>query len=136
MRSLRSRLIAAYLLATLVPFGATVWVTLTLIDRSLGYATTQELDRVSRTFERTVRQFYQRERESLRRDARAGGVRPSMYDAASAANDWPADVVAFWESGEAEGFDLAGDDGARLEYKQRVDGGGPSMRATSAAASR
>jgi hypothetical protein len=49
VKSLRSRLIVAYLAATIVPFAATVWVTMALIDRSLGYATTQELDRVSNT---------------------------------------------------------------------------------------
>ena len=42
MRSLRSRLILAFLAATVLPFGATVWVTSSLLDRSLAYATTQK----------------------------------------------------------------------------------------------
>ena len=118
MKSLRSRLIVAYVVATLVPLAATVWVTIALIDRSLGYATTQELDRVSKTLERAVRQFYQRERDALRQDALAGRVRPSAYDAGTQ-SAWPEPVRAFWESGEAERFDLSGDGGDRLEYFRR-----------------
>jgi two-component system, NtrC family, nitrogen regulation sensor histidine kinase NtrY len=122
MRSLRSRLIVAFLAATILPFGATVWVTSSLLDRSLAYATTQELDNVSRTLERTVRQFYQRERESLRSDAMRGGIPAAAYGHADAAT-WPDPVRAFWESGEAEGFELAGDGGHVLEYMQRSERG-------------
>ena len=64
MHSLRAKLIAAFIVATLVPLGATIWITTSLLERSLGYATTAELDRLSRTLEGTVRQFYQREREA------------------------------------------------------------------------
>ena len=71
MRSLRTRLIAAFLVATLVPLGATIWITMSLLDRSLGYATTGELDGLSRTLEATVRRFYERERQALERDAKA-----------------------------------------------------------------
>ena len=48
MTRLRTRLIAAFLASTLLPFGATVWITTTLLDRSLRYSTTGELDRLSR----------------------------------------------------------------------------------------
>ena len=46
--TLRNRLIAAFLASTLVPLAATVWITTSLLDRSLRYATTGELDRLSR----------------------------------------------------------------------------------------
>ena len=46
MTRLRSRLIAAFLASTLLPLGATVWITTSLLDRSLRYATTGELDRL------------------------------------------------------------------------------------------
>ena len=59
MHSLRAKLIAAFMIATLVPLGATIWITTSLLERSLGYATTAEIDRLSRTLEGTVRQFYQ-----------------------------------------------------------------------------
>ena len=54
MHSLRSKLIAAFIIATLMPLGATIWITTSLLERSLGYATTEELDRLSRTLEGTV----------------------------------------------------------------------------------
>ena len=72
--TLRTRLIAAFLASTLLPLAATVWITTTLIDRSLRYATTGELDRLSRTLETTAKQFYQRERDALKQDALAGRV--------------------------------------------------------------
>ena len=55
MTRLRNRLIAAFLASTLLPLIATVWITTTLLDRSLGYATTGELDRLSRTLESTAK---------------------------------------------------------------------------------
>ena len=72
--SLRNRLIAAFLVATLLPLGATIWITTSLLERSLGYATTEELDGLSRTLEATMRQFYERERRSLKQDAAAARV--------------------------------------------------------------
>ena len=72
MHSLRAKLIAAFIIATLMPLCATIWITTSLLERSLGYATTGELDRLSRTLEGTVRQFYQRERDSLKREALDG----------------------------------------------------------------
>jgi nitrogen fixation/metabolism regulation signal transduction histidine kinase len=106
----------------IVPLGATVWVSMSLIQRSLGYSTTQNLDRVSRTLESTLRQFYQREREALKQDAAAGRAPQVLYDQA-AIESWPGPVRAFWESGEREGFDLTGAAGDQLELMQRIDTG-------------
>jgi two-component system nitrogen regulation sensor histidine kinase NtrY len=119
MHSLRTRLIAAFLVSTLVPLTATIAITMTLLERSLGYATTEELDGLSRTLEETVRQFYQRERETLRQDAAIGRAAPTMY-AVSTITTWPEDVRAFWESAEPERFGLAGPDGDRLDFMRRA----------------
>jgi two-component system nitrogen regulation sensor histidine kinase NtrY len=119
---IRNRLIAAFLMATLVPFAATIWITTSLLDRSLGYATTGELDRLSRTLEATVRQLYQREREALRQDALSGRAAPTTYVVAQA-DGWPGPVRAFWDSGEAERFGLSGDRGDHVDYlRRRPDG--------------
>jgi nitrogen fixation/metabolism regulation signal transduction histidine kinase len=123
MNRLRNRLIAAFLASTLVPLGATVWITTSLLDRSLRYATTGELDRLSRTLETTAKQFYQREREALKEDALAGRTRPTLYATAAAAA-WPASVRSFWESGEAERFGVSGATGERVDYMRRADGPG------------
>src|SRR4029453_19395748 len=98
MNRLRHRLIAAFLVATVLPFAATIWITTSLLDRSLGYATTGELDRLSRTLEATVRQFYQREREALKQDALTGRVAPTKYAVADA-SAWPEPVRPFGNSG-------------------------------------
>lgn len=126
MNRLRNRLIAAFLVSTLLPLSAAVWITTSLLDRSLRYATTGELDRLSRTLEATVRQFYQREREALKQDALAGRTHPAAYAVAGAA-EWPEPVRAFWESGEPDRFGVSGPGGDRVDYMRRVDGQGVEM---------
>src|SRR5262245_18744785 len=101
MHTLRNRLILAFIIPTFMPLGATIWITTSLIERSLGYATTEELDRLSRTLEATGRQFYQRERDSIRRDALDARFKPSSYAGADR-TACPEDVRAFWESAEPE----------------------------------
>ena len=120
MTRLRNRLIAAFLASTLLPLAATVLISTALIDRSLRYATTGELDRLSRTLEATGKQFYQRERASLKRDAMEGRATPAIYTAADQAR-WPPAVRAFWESGEAERFGISGPGGDRVDYLRRRD---------------
>jgi nitrogen fixation/metabolism regulation signal transduction histidine kinase len=122
MNRLRNRLIVAFLAATVLPFAATLWISTSLLDRSLAYATTGELDRLSRTLEATVRQFYQREREALKRDAQSGGAAPTRYVVADAAS-WPDAVRAYWQSGEAERFSVSGAGGDHLDYMRRTEGG-------------
>ncbi len=118
--TLRNRLIAAFVASTLLPLGATVWITTTLLDRSLRYATTGELDRLSRTLETTAKQFYQRERDALKQDALAGRTRPSFYLAADAPR-WPDAIRSFWDSGEPERFAVSGAGGDRVDYMRRVE---------------
>src|SRR4029450_12655156 len=121
MNRLRTRLILAFLAATALPLAATVWITTSLLDRSLAYATTGELDRLSRTLEATVRQFYQREREALKQDALAGHVTATSYAVADDAR-WPEPIKAFWDSGESERFGLSGAGGDHVDYLRRTDG--------------
>ena len=123
MTRLRNRLIAAFLASTLLPLGATVWITTSLLDRSLRYATTGELDRLSRTLEATAKQFYQRERDALKQDALAGRTRPTTYATANT-SEWPETVRSFWESGELERFGVSGASGERVDYMRRTDGRG------------
>ena len=121
--TLRTRLIAAFLASTLLPLVATIWITTTLLDRSLRYATTGELDRLSRTLETTAKQFYQRERDALKDDALSGRTPPTTYRVANAAH-WPESVRAFWDSGEPERFGVSGAGGDRVDYMRRIEGSG------------
>jgi signal transduction histidine kinase len=118
VRSLRAKLIAAFIVATILPMAATIWITTSLLERSLGYATTQELDRTTRALEDTARQLYQREREALREAAREGHAAATRYSIADRAG-WPPGVRAFWESEEAERFSLSGNSGDHIDFMSR-----------------
>ena len=121
MNRLRNRLIAIFLAATLAPLAATLWITTSLLDRSLSYASTGELDRLSRSLQKTGHELYQRAREALRNDALSGRLQPLRYTAAERAG-WPAPVKSFAESGDAERFLISGRDGDRIDYLARRAG--------------
>lgn len=136
MNRLRNRLILIFLAATLVPLGVTLWITATLLERSLSLAPTQELDEISRSLEITGRALYQRARESLKADAQAGKLKPVAYNQSNRA-DWPTAVAEFADSDDAEDFALAGASGDQLRYLVRHGNevlvytepvGGPGMR--------
>ena len=76
---LRNRLIGIFLAATLVPLAATLWITTSLLDRSLSYASTGELDRLSRSLQRTGKELYQRACDSLKNDALSGRAATSAF---------------------------------------------------------
>jgi nitrogen fixation/metabolism regulation signal transduction histidine kinase len=100
---------------------------MSLLDRSLGYATTGELDRLSRRLEATVRQFYQREREILRQEVLSGRLTPTRY-AIGDPTAWPEPVRTFWESGEQERFGLSGPGGDHVNYMRRRDSADAGLR--------
>ncbi len=122
MHRLRNRLIVAFVVATVVPLAATIWITTSLLERSLAYSTTEELDHLSRTLEGTVRQFYQREREALRQEALAGHVTPTAYRVVDVPA-WPEPVRAFWDSRESERFGLSGPGEDHVDYMRRDNRG-------------
>jgi Signal transduction histidine kinase involved in nitrogen fixation and metabolism regulation len=115
---LRNKLILVFLVATLVPLGMTLWVTTRLLEINVGYAAKGQvqLDDVSRSLEKTGREFYQRARTSLKSDAEAGRISPVVL-----APEAPA-VKDFRASGEPERFVLSGSDGDRLDYLVRHGG--------------
>jgi hypothetical protein len=58
MNRLRTRLIAVFLLATLLPLGLTLWTSLNLLERSLQLAPLSQMDALSRSLEKTGRELY------------------------------------------------------------------------------
>src|SRR6202795_919611 len=108
MNRLRTRLIAVFLLATLLPLGLTLWTSLSLLEHSLQLAPLNELDALSQSLEKTGRELYQQARESLRRDAVEGRIQPVELSSAEA--------QAFRDRGLDEEFVLAGANGDRLDY--------------------
>ncbi|MFN3325987.1 MAG: sensor histidine kinase [Bryobacteraceae bacterium] len=115
MNRLRNQLIFVFLAATLVPLGATLWLAASLLDHSLRYATTAELDEVSRLLGEAGREIYQRARESLKQQADSGQLRAERYEPANLAA-WPLPVREFRESEAEERFLLSGPQGDRLNY--------------------
>jgi len=112
---LRNRLIAAFLIATLIPLTATLWLTTSLLERSLRFGTTEELDRLSKSLEGIAREYYQQSKQNLKTDAAAGRAPVQHYSFTDAAQ-WPPAVREFWDSGEPERFDLSGSKGNHLDY--------------------
>jgi nitrogen fixation/metabolism regulation signal transduction histidine kinase len=107
-----------FLAATLVPLAATVWITTSLLDLSLNFSTTDELEKLSRTLERTGHEFYQRQRDELKRRAESGAADGQQFAESDRAS-WPPAVREFADSGEEERFALSGHDGDRLDYYRR-----------------
>jgi len=128
MNRLRNRLILVFAVATIAPLLFTIWISLSLLNRSLSLASTRELDQVSQSLEKTGRELYQRARESLKDDANAGRANARSF-APSTHDQWPAAVQEFFASGEPDRFVLAGDSGDRLDYLVRD---GDQVRAYSA----
>src|SRR3979490_2059506 len=108
MNRLRTRLIAVFLLATLLPLGLTLWTSLSLLEHSLQMAPLNELDALSQSLEKTGRELYQQARESLPRDAAEGRIQSVELS--------PAEAQTFRERGLDEEFVLAGANGDRLDY--------------------
>ncbi len=111
MNRLRTRLILVFVLATILPLGLTLWTSLELLERSLKLAPLAELDQVSQSLQQTGHELYEDSRELLKRDAEEGRVAPRHLK--------PAEAQSFWDSGKAVWFELAGNQGDRLDYYVR-----------------
>jgi two-component system, NtrC family, nitrogen regulation sensor histidine kinase NtrY len=118
MNRLRPKLILLFLAATLIPTSAILWMSVALLQHSLNYISTEDLDRLSKSLEGIAREYYRQSCEDLKKDAAAGRLQPETYPA-GAVNDAPSSVRQFWESGEAERFILSEPHGDRLDYLVR-----------------
>jgi len=115
---LRNRLIAIFLAATLAPLAITLWITTSLLDQSLRYSSTDELDQLSRSLQQTGRELYRLTCQALKNDALAGRA-PAQRYAAAAQAAWPAAVKNFFASGDAQSFAISGTEGNRIDYLER-----------------
>ncbi|PYT31237.1 MAG: hypothetical protein DMG57_05800 [Acidobacteria bacterium] len=121
MSRLRDKLIVIFLAATLAPWAATLWITTTLLEHSLQYHSTRELDEISSSLKATGREYYQQSREDLKA-AVAEGIAEAQRYPASDRGKWPEPIRSFWASPDAATFTLAGAQGDRLEYLVRSSG--------------
>ncbi len=105
--SLRTRLALVFIAATLIPLGATVWLTTVLLDRSLRFSPDQ-ISNLSRSLETTGREYYQQACEQLKADALGGHAAPGTVP--------PAAIADFESSDDRERFVLTGEGGSMLLY--------------------
>jgi two-component system, NtrC family, nitrogen regulation sensor histidine kinase NtrY len=119
---IRTRLILAFILATVLPLIATLWIMTSLLERSLSFATTAQLDRLSKSLEETGRHFYQQSRDALRQDSNSGTLSHKTFSKTDETH-WPGEITDFWQSGEPERFAIAGPGGNRLDYLVRREDG-------------
>lgn len=115
--SLRTRLALIFIVATMVPLGATVWVVSILLEQSLRPA--DQLSGLSLSVEKLGREFYQISRERMKADISAGRMKPLIYSGAG----MPSPVEDFWQSGDEERFTLTGMGGSELLYMHRIPAG-------------
>lgn len=120
MNRLRDKLILAFLAATLVPTSAILWMSVALLQHSLSYAVTDDLDRLSRSLEGIAREYYRQSCENLKEAALSGRLAAERV-ASGDASQWPAALQQFWESRDPERFVLSEPDGDRLNYLVRRD---------------
>src|SRR5690349_6693449 len=85
---LRTRLVLIFLAATLAPLAATIWVTTSLLERSVDTSNAARLDTLSKTLKRVTAEFYTRACADLKRRAASGEIAPHKYTAIDRAG-WP-----------------------------------------------
>ncbi len=110
-----------FLAATLAPLAATVWITTSLLEESIEFSSTSRLDTLSKSLKRTTKEFYERAREDLKRQAQAGLIAPRKYTSGDRAH-WPEEVKVFSGGLEGDRFVSAGQDGNQLDYLVRHGG--------------
>ena len=120
MNRLRNRLILVFVVATLIPFAATVWVTTSFVRlgdelRAKSISTARS---VTEQLWRSSDAYYHSACDDLKRRALAGKV-PADHFAVSDRSRWPELVTAFADSGDAERCSPAGDQKERMVFLVR-----------------
>ncbi len=98
MTRLRDKLLAVFLLATLVPLGLSFYAGSRLLDQSLDAAPVRELEQSLRSLESTGKAVYRQGQDLLRSQLDAGKLQPIPFPQAGLA------------AGESERFLLEGED--------------------------
>ena len=118
MNRLRTKLILVFLAATLAPLAAILWMSAALLEHSLSYAVTDDLDRLSKSLEGIAREYYRQAREELKAAAASGQVQAQSFTSADRTT-WPVSAQQFWESTDVERFQLSEPEGDHLNYLVR-----------------
>jgi two-component system, NtrC family, nitrogen regulation sensor histidine kinase NtrY len=114
--SLRTRLALVFIAATLIPLGATVWLTTLLLDSSLRLSPVDQLSELSLSLQKTGHEYYKQACRQLKTDAFGGRLAPVPAPATESVKDLLA-------SNDTESCSLTGDGGNRLLYLAKTDHG-------------
>jgi nitrogen fixation/metabolism regulation signal transduction histidine kinase len=115
---LRNRLILIFLVATLAPLAATVWITTSLLEESVDTSSTTKLDLLSKSLKGTARGLYERASDDVKHKAVSGEIEPHKYLPTDRAS-WPDAIKIFSGGLDAERVVLGGQEGNRLDYLVR-----------------
>ena len=119
MNRLRNRLILVFALATLAPLAVTAWLFVVGASNAVTrWSSTNELDQLSKSLEKTGLELYRRACASLKEDAAAGRI-PSVRFTPANREQWPETAREFFAGGETERFEYGGQGGDRLDYLVR-----------------
>ncbi len=113
---MRIKFILVFIAATLLPTAAILWMSIALIEHSLSYIGTDDLDRLSRSMQAIAREYYRSSCADLKRDAQAGlitgkSIKPDKSAAVA--------IQRFWESTDSDRCELSGRDGSQIDYMLR-----------------
>ena len=115
MRTLRTRLTAIFVIATALPLAGTLWMASTLLERSLTYSSTAQLDSISKSLGIAGKEYYTSARQALKAEALAGRIQPRFVPR----EDFDSDLDDFWTSLDSERFVRVGAHGQTLNLLER-----------------
>ena len=118
MNRLRNRLILIFLAATLVPLGATMWYTTSLLKLTSLQPAAGQVKILSDSLRLTSRELYRRDSADLKARAQKGDLPPQKFAAASR-DSWPESVRSFSDGEDAERFDYNEQENSRMDYLVR-----------------
>lgn len=118
MSSVRTRLIAVFLAATLTPLAVTLWIAVALLEQSFSLSSTRELRVLSEALENTGRALFASTRDALRAEA-GSGIRTAQIYSSGNRGSWPEEIRSFADSEETERFAIAGPTREQMQYLLR-----------------
>jgi hypothetical protein len=115
---LRHKLLLVFLAATLLPLAAILWVSSALMQRSLGFVSSNDSIVLADALERVGRDYYRQACSELQARVAAGEAQAQRLSA-SDRTGWPVALQQFWDSTDNDRFILSEPDGDRLSYAVR-----------------
>ena len=118
MHRLHYKLILVFLAATLIPTSAILWMSSKLLNYSLSYIATEDLEMLSKSLEEAARSYYRQTCDILEKESLSGGLEARRLNSGELSKE-PTVLKQFWESGDPKRFARSEPDGDQLLYMVR-----------------